>query len=165
MGMKHNVVLPNNHFNKSNKVYKMAFNKAGQKTRRANLRKQKAIEIFPRPLRKLQPVVSCQSQRYNHKMKLGKGFNLQELEKAGMKVEEARKLRIRVDLRRKSKSQESIDRNAERLLNYKNSLVFFKNDKEMKESKVQQFKAKIGFEKKIPKIQIIGKNDIQKFSI
>lgn len=137
--MKNNTVLPNNHFNKSNKKYKMAFSQAAQKKRRSSLRKQKATEIFPRPAKKLLPIVSCQSQRYNHKQKYGKGFSLKEIEMAGISEIKARKLRIHIDKKRKTKSEENLNLNVQRIKEYLNRIVFFKNTKEVSENKINQF--------------------------
>lgn len=163
--MKHNIALPNNHFNKSNKKYKMSFNQAAQKKRRSILRKKNALIISPRPARKLQPVVNCQSQRYNYKQKLGKGFSLMELEKANITELKARQLRIRVDRKRKTKSEESLNRNVERLNDYIKNLIFFKNQKEVKESGIKQFMNKIGVPKKSLIIKTINKREIENFTI
>merc|ERR1711872_4114 len=161
MGMKHNVALPNNHFNKSNKKYKMSFNAAAQKLRRATLRKKKAMNVFPRPARQLQPIANCQSQRYNHKIKLAKGFSLLEIEKAGLKESEARALRIRVDRRRITKSEESLNRNVQRIKDYHSKLTFYKNTKEVKEAGVKQFMGKILFDKPKSIAKVISKSDIE----
>ncbi|KAF7685806.1 60S ribosomal protein L13-1 [Cucumispora dikerogammari] len=166
--MKHNIALPNNHFNKSNKKYKMSFNQAAQKHRRSLLRKRKAAAIYPRPARKLQPLVNCQSQRYNYKQKLGKGFSLMELENAGLTEIRARQLRIRVDRKRKNKSEESLNENVQRLKTYLNKLVFYKSVKEAKLMEVKQFMGKIKFDlenKKSLVSEVISQGEVENFSI
>ena len=79
--MKNNNVLPNAHFKKDwDRRVKTWFDQAGQKRRRRLLRQQKAAAIAPRPAGGLlRPVVRCPTQKYNMKMRLGRGFTLQEL--------------------------------------------------------------------------------------
>lgn len=42
-------------------------------------RAAKAAKVYPRPPGKLRPVVHSQTQKYNVKMRAGKGFTLDEL--------------------------------------------------------------------------------------
>ena len=53
---------------------------AGRKKSRRNARATKAAKTFPRPVAgALRPVVQSQTQRYNFKKRLGRGFTLDEL--------------------------------------------------------------------------------------
>merc|ERR1711974_207522 len=143
----------------------MRFNAPAQKLRRSNLRKRKAQMVFPRPAQYLQPIANCQSQRYNHKTKLAKGFSLLEIEQAGLNIKRARELRIRVDPRRITKSKESCERNVLRLKDYLGNLTFFKSLKEVEEANVQQFCGRIKAEnKRNPVTQVIKKSDIEDFT-
>lgn len=47
--------------------------------RRANNRATKARLVAPRPVSYLRPVVRCPTARYNKKVRLGRGFSLDEL--------------------------------------------------------------------------------------
>ena len=53
-------------------------------------------------------VVHCPSQRYNSKVRLGRGFTLQELKAAGVGKREAKTIGIAVDFRRTNKSVEGL---------------------------------------------------------
>jgi large subunit ribosomal protein L13e len=64
------------------------------------------------------PMVFSPSKKYSpRKKREGRGFSLLELEVAGINIENARKLGIRIDKRRRSCHQENI----ELLKNIKNS--------------------------------------------
>lgn len=52
------------------------------------------------------------------KIREGKGFSIAEIQKAGLEIHKARRIGIAVDTRRINKSQDSIDRNVERLQKY-----------------------------------------------
>lgn len=73
----------------------------------------------------LRPVVHGQTVRYNMKLRLGRGFSLDELESAGINRKEALGLGISVDWRRRNKSVEDFERNVNRLKAYKDKLVVF----------------------------------------
>jgi large subunit ribosomal protein L13e len=79
--VKHNNIIPNGHFHKQwQENVRTWFNQPGRKLRRRQARVQKAKAIFPRPVDgKLRPVVHAQTARYNMKVRLGRGFTLQEL--------------------------------------------------------------------------------------
>jgi len=144
MSIKNNWALPNNHFNKSNKKYKMWFNQSIKKSLRIEKREQKAKNLYPLPLKELQPVVRCQSQRYNYKQKLGRGFTCEEVIAAGVEsITEARELRIRVDSRRKNKSQESFNENVLRIKEYISKLKFFDTKESAIDNNVEQIKGTI----------------------
>nr|CCD13498.1 unnamed protein product [Trypanosoma congolense IL3000] len=104
---------------------KVFFNQPAQKQRRRRLRLLKAKKIFPRPLKALRPQVNCPTVRYNMKRRLGRGFTLEELKAAGLNRHYARTIGIRVDSRRKNKSEEGMNINVQRLKTYMSKLVLF----------------------------------------
>lgn len=73
----------------------------------------------------LRPVVTCPTQKYNTKRRLGRGFSLEELKAAGLSADFARTIGISVDTRRSNKSVESLQRNVARLKNYRAKLILF----------------------------------------
>ena len=79
--MKHNNVLPNQHFRKDWQLHvRTWFNQPGKKqTRRIN-RIKKAAKIAPRPVDGLlRPAVRCPTIKYNTKLRAGRGFTIEEL--------------------------------------------------------------------------------------
>jgi len=130
--VKHNNIVPNIHCKKKYlsssrgplKV-KLSLNKAGKKVSRRLKRAAKAARIAPRPLHRLRPVVHCPTQRYNSKVRLGRGFTLQELKEAGFSPRYARTVGIAVDHRRSNRSEESLNANVARLKEYKDKLLVF----------------------------------------
>merc|ERR1719229_857347 len=99
---------------------------AARKKRRALNRKAKAAKIAPRPAAGLlRPVVHPPTQRYNMKLRLGKGFTIEELREAKIPKKLARTIGIAVDHRRRNRCQESLQTNVERLKLYKSKLVIF----------------------------------------
>lgn len=62
------------------------------------------------------------------KIREGKGFSVAEIQKAGLDIANARKIGIAVDRRRINKSQDSIDRNVERLQKYLKRVEVFGKD-------------------------------------
>ncbi|KAJ3348593.1 60S ribosomal protein L13 [Entophlyctis luteolus] len=125
--MKHNNVLPNQHFRKGWQLrVKTWFDQPGKKkTRRVN-RIKKAAAIAPRPIDGLfRPAVRCSTIRYNTKIRAGRGFSLDELEAAGINRKQARSIGISVDHRRKNRSVEGLQANVERLGEYKSKLILF----------------------------------------
>lgn len=126
MARKGNNEIPGNHFRKHwQRRIKTWFNQPGRKTRRAQKRVSKLKAYAPRPIGLLRPAVHCPSIRYNSKIRLGRGFTLEELKKAGIPVIEAKQFGIAVDYRRTNRSLESIDRNVQRLKEYKSRLIVF----------------------------------------
>eukprot|EP00968_Pinguiococcus_pyrenoidosus_P017921 scaffold1809_cov228-Pinguiococcus_pyrenoidosus.AAC.22 len=85
----------------------------------------KAAAMAPRPTQLLRPAVHCPTQRYSAKVRLGRGFTLEELKAAGISPKMARTIGISVDKRRVNKSEESLNANVERLQAYKEKLVLF----------------------------------------
>mmetsp|Transcript_60756 Transcript_60756/g.71102 ORF Transcript_60756/g.71102 Transcript_60756/m.71102 type:complete len:213 (+) Transcript_60756:92-730(+) len=130
--VKHNNIIPNLHFKKKYcassrgplKV-KVNLNQAMRKKTRRLKRAAKAAAIAPRPLRMLRPIVHCPTQKYSAKARLGRGFTIEELKEAGLTANFARTVGIAVDPRRSNRSVESLNRNADRLREYKSKLVLF----------------------------------------
>lgn len=102
------------------------FDQPARKHRRRKARLQKAQREFPRPpAGDLRPVVRGQTARYNKKLKEGKGFTFEELKQAGIPPKVARTIGIAVDKRRCNRSEDSLQRNVERLQAYKSRLVLY----------------------------------------
>merc|ERR1711862_179908 len=130
-----NHVIPNVHFRKVNGMTKgnhqrayirTWFDQAGRKQRRLQNRRAKAAKIAPRPAAgNLRPVVHPPTSRYNMKVRLGRGFTLEELKGAMISPKMARTIGISVDVRRKNKCEESLKANVDRLTTYKSKLVIF----------------------------------------
>jgi len=129
--VKHNNVIPNVHLRKHWQTnVRVWLNQAARKSRRLQARRARAAAIAPRPLDSLRPVVRCTTIRYNHRVRNGRGFTLQEIRAAGLSVNFARSIGVSVDHRRKNRSQEALDANKQRLLQYVNNLVLFpRNEK------------------------------------
>lgn len=135
--VKHNNIVPNIHCKKKYLAssrgplkVKLSLNKAGKKVSRRLKRASKAARIAPRPLHSLRPVVHCPTQRYNSKVRLGRGFTLQELKAVGFSSKYARTVGITVDHRRYNRSLESLNANIARLVEYKAKLLVFPKKKE-----------------------------------
>ena len=78
--VKHNNVCPNIHMHKDYQRWiKTHFDQPLKKKRRNKLRKLKAATKAPRPLNKLRPIVTCPTQKYNMRIRAGRGFSLLEL--------------------------------------------------------------------------------------
>merc|ERR1719291_361930 len=132
-----NHVIPNVHFRKVNGMFKGRnnrtmlrggtwFDQAARKKRRAQNRKEKAKKLFPRPAAGLlRPVVHPPTQRYNMKLRLGKGFTLEELREAKIPVKKALTIGISVDHRRRNRCAESLQANVDRLKVYLSKLKIF----------------------------------------
>ena len=130
--VKHNNVVPNIHCHKKYcessrgplKV-RLTLNQASKKKSRRLARAAKAAAIAPRPLKLLRPSVHCPTQRYSAKVRLGKGFTLDQIKAAGLTARYARTVGIAVDHRRTNKSAESLAANVARLEEYKSKLIVF----------------------------------------
>jgi large subunit ribosomal protein L13e len=147
--VKHNNVIPNNHFRKHwQRNVRVWLNQAQRKHTRLITRRAKAASLSPRPLEALRPAVRCQTQRYNHRTRLGRGFTLAEIKAAGLGAQFARSVGIAVDNRRRNRNQESLDLNKNRLLNYVNKLVLFPRNE-----KAPVTKAKSGILNDTPKVK------------
>lgn len=130
--VKHNNVIANIHCKKKwhdstrgpIKV-KLALDQASRKKTRRLARAAKAAAVAPRPLQLLRPIVNAPTQRYSAKLRLGRGFTLEELKAAGLTAAYARTVGIAVDSRRSSRSVEAMERNVARLNEYKSKLIVF----------------------------------------
>ncbi len=95
-----------------------------RKQRRRQARKDKAVKIAPRPTGgALRPVVRCQTQRYNTKVRAGRGFTIEELKAVKLSKARAQRIGIAVDHRRRNKSAAGLVANVERLKGYLTKVV------------------------------------------
>ncbi|XP_054153765.1 60S ribosomal protein L13-like [Oppia nitens] len=119
-------MIPNAHFRKDwQRFVKTWFDQPMRKKRRHLVRVAKAAKVAPRPTHRLRPVVHCPTIKYNSKVRLGRGFSLEELKAAGIARREAPTIGISVDHRRTNKSVESLQRNVRRLKEYRSRLILF----------------------------------------
>jgi large subunit ribosomal protein L13e len=124
--MKHNNAIPRAHFRKEwEQRVRTWFNQPARKERRRKARVAKASRRFPRPASKLQPLVQAPTKKYSSKTRLGRGFTLEEIKAAGLVAPYARSIGIRVDSRRKNRTEEGLQRNVARLRAYLAKLVLF----------------------------------------
>eukprot|EP00389_Voromonas_pontica_P018167 GDKH01028586.1.p1 GENE.GDKH01028586.1~~GDKH01028586.1.p1 ORF type:complete len:213 (+),score=75.20 GDKH01028586.1:34-672(+) len=125
--VKHNNILPNVHLRKWWQRYvKTWFNQPGRKESRRLKRVQKAKDVAPRPVAGLlRPAVHPPTQRYNLKIREGRGFTLGEIKEAGLSKKTARTVGIAVDHRRRNKCVESRQLNVNRLKEYQSKLAVF----------------------------------------
>lgn len=131
--VKHNNQIPNIHHRKKwcessrgpLKV-KLRLNQATRKKARRLRRQAKAAAVSPAPVEKLRPVVHCPTQKCSAKVRLGRGFTLEELKAAKLNPKYAQTVGIAVDHRRRNKSEESLAVNVARLEEYKKNLVVLK---------------------------------------
>lgn len=124
--VKHNNQLQKNHFRKDwQRRVKTWFDQPGKKKSRRVARSKKALASGAAPLQRLRSVVRCPTQRYNIRVREGRGFTIAELKLAGIPRKQAKGLGIVVDHRRRSKSEEGQKVNVERLQAYKERLVVF----------------------------------------
>merc|ERR1711994_325515 len=130
MAVHLNRVLPNAHFRKRKtwaKLTKTWFNQPAKKVARRAARAAKAASVAPRPVAgSLRSVVQCPTFRYNAKARVGRGFTYEELKNAGLSATEAKQIGICVDTRRRNKSAENLQRNVQRLKEYRQKLVIIK---------------------------------------
>lgn len=123
---KHNNVIHNNHFRKDWQRYvKTWFDQPAKKVARRAARDAKAAALAPRPVNLLRPIVRGQTNKYNSKNRLGRGFTLDELRAAGVSPKQARSIGIAVDHRRSNRSNEGFQVNVNRLKQYLSKLVIF----------------------------------------
>jgi len=125
--VKHNNVVPNQHFHKDWQRYvKTWFNQPGKKKSRRLKRAKKAKEVGPRPADgALRPIVRCATQKHNRRVRAGRGFTLAELREAKIGAQLARTIGIAVDPRRKNRSVKAFQNNVQRLKEYKAALILF----------------------------------------
>ena len=146
--VRHNNMLPNVHLGKDwQEKVKTWFNQPGRKHRRQVKRATKAAKVAPNPTHTLKPIVRGQTNKYNNKIRLGRGFTKEELKKAGiLSLNYARSLGIAIDLRRKDTSNEAQTANVNRLQEYLAKMILYprkKADKKavVKEATEEQLKA------------------------
>ena len=130
--VRHNNIIPNIHCHKkwadSSRGplhVKLALNQASKKKTRRLARAAKAAKVAPRPLQLLRPVVHCPTQKYSAKVRLGRGFTLEEIKAVGLTPAYARTVGIAVDHRRQNHSEESLNANVSRLNEFKAKLIVF----------------------------------------
>jgi len=131
--VKHNNQVPNGHFHKDwARHVKTWFDQPARKKRRRQARLTKAKRIAPRPVGgALRPLVHAPTNRYNRKIRLGRGFTLEELKEAGINRHIAPGIGISIDHRRRNKSMNSVKENAQRLKSYKSRLIIFPRNKKI----------------------------------
>eukprot|EP00301_Raphidiophrys_heterophryoidea_P004521 c1195_g1_i1.p1 GENE.c1195_g1_i1~~c1195_g1_i1.p1 ORF type:complete len:206 (-),score=34.97 c1195_g1_i1:56-673(-) len=122
-----NNVISNGHYHKDwQSRVRTWLNQPARKLRRRENRLKKALRVSPAPIAgPLRPIVRCQTQRYNMRARIGRGFTLDELRAAGIVRKQAKTIGISVDHRRKNRSEESMKANVRRLKAYKARLVIF----------------------------------------
>nr|NP_001187305.1 60S ribosomal protein l13 [Ictalurus punctatus]ADO28473.1 60S ribosomal protein l13 [Ictalurus punctatus] len=120
-----------NHFHKKWQVMvRTWFNQPARKRRSQEARRAKAQRVAPKPASgPIRPIVNCPTQRYNMKVRAGRGFTLQELKAAGVNRKIARSVGISVDHRRRNKSVEGLQRNVARLRKYMSKIILFNKAK------------------------------------
>ncbi|KAJ2778692.1 60S ribosomal protein L13 [Coemansia javaensis] len=119
-----NKQLPNVHLRKEWDLrVRTWFNQPGRKLRRRRARVAKAAQIAPRPTELLRPAVHCPTAKYNRKVRVGRGFTLEELKGAGLSAKYAATIGIAVDYRRVNRSEESLSLNVQRLKAYQSKLI------------------------------------------
>lgn len=146
--VRHNNMLTAVHLGKDwQEKVKTWFNQPGRKHRRRLTRQRKAKLISPNPTHKLRPIVRGMTNKYNNKIRLGRGFTQEELKKAGLNsLPYAKSLGIAIDLRRKDTSAETQTLNVNRIKEYISKMILYprKNpDKKpiVKEAQEEQLKA------------------------
>ena len=115
----------NTHVHGVSKFIKVRFNVPAKRAQRKEQRLRKAAAFFPRPIKRLRPLVHSPSVRHSMRLRLGKGFTEEELKLAGIPLKFAPTIGIAVDKRRQNRSEESLNLNAQRLKEYKSKLVLF----------------------------------------
>lgn len=163
--MKRNNAIPRNHFKKTAKIFKTWFHQKPQADIRRKLREEKATTSFPMPTEKLRPIVRCPTIRYNTKVRLGRGFNPEECEAAGIDYNYARTIGIAVDMRRKARNTESFNSNVERLKEYLSKITIYNSKQEALESGATQHKGVImPIVRKTPVVESIKVSDIASYN-
>lgn len=124
--MKHNNVIPNAHFHKEwQKFVKTWFDQPSRKVKRREVRNHRSISHAPRPTELLRPIVRNPTQRYNSKIRGGRGFSLSELKAIGLNRRAALGVGISIDHRRRNSNDGGFNLNVNRLKAYKSKLILF----------------------------------------
>ncbi|KAJ2084111.1 60S ribosomal protein L13 [Coemansia sp. RSA 988] len=137
-----NKQLPNVHLHKEWDLrVRTWFNQPGRKLRRRRARVAKAAKIAPRPTELLRPAVRCPTLKYNRKVRVGRGFTLEELKAAGISAKYAATVGIAVDYRRRNRSEESLSLNVQRLKAYLAKLIVLpRNVKKRTTEEIEAYK-------------------------
>jgi len=137
MAISKNNPIQKNHFRKDwQQRVRVHLDQAGKKKSRRTARAAKAAQVAPAPLDKLRPVVRAPTQRYNFKVRAGRGFTLEEVKAAGVTPQYARTIGVAVDHRRVNRSVEGFEINVQRLKEYLSRVVVL--PKGSKEEPAQQ---------------------------
>ena len=133
--------VPNDHLRKDwFRRIKYFFDDPARKLRRQTARAIRAKKIAPRPVEgPLRPMVHCPTVRYNRKMRLGRGFTVEEVKAAGFEPSRARFMGIAMDNLRVHTKDSIKEANIERLKAYKAKMV---RVIKAEEQKTELFKAK-----------------------
>jgi large subunit ribosomal protein L13e len=125
--VKHNLPIVTSHFKKNwCERVRTNFNQPAKAKARKLARVKKAARIFPRPTKgSLKPLIRISNVHQNHRTRLGRGFSVAELKAAKLGIQWARSVGISVDTRRRNTSQEGLERNVARLMEYKSKVVLF----------------------------------------
>ena len=117
--------VPNDHLRKDwFRRIKFYFDDPARKKRRQTARAIRAKKIAPRPVEgPLRPLVHCPTVRYNRKIRLGRGFTVEEVKAAGFEPSRARFMGIAMDKFRVHTKDEIKQANIERLKAYKAKMV------------------------------------------
>ena len=117
--------VPNDHLRKDwFRRIKFYFDDPARKKRRQTARAIRAKKIAPRPVEgPLRPLVHCPTVRYNRKVRLGRGFTVEEVKAAGFEPSRARFMGIAMDKFRVHTKDEIKQANIERLKAYKAKMV------------------------------------------
>jgi len=153
--VKHNNVVPNQHFRKYWAQHvRTWFDQPARKQRRRNARIARAKQLAPRPIASLKPIVRGSTNKYNARARQGRGFTLDEIHGAKINRKEAKGLGINIDHRRKNRSEEGFALNVNRLKAYKQRLVIFpRKTKDPKKGDSTPAERKLG-------VQVINKSVI-----
>jgi large subunit ribosomal protein L13e len=118
----------------------------------------------------LRPAVRGQTNRYNAKIKLGRGFTTQELRLAGVtSLAEARSIGIAVDLRRKDTCNETLNMNSNRVKTYLSKIVVHRANKKGSKNVPSKLYKEVNFNEAntdpAVKVQNLTKEVIRKLKI
>lgn len=95
----------------------------------------------------MRPAVRGQTNRYNGKIKLGRGFTKRELSIAGItSLPYARSIGIAVDLRRKDTCDETLNLNAARLSAYLHKIILHRTPKKNSKNVANTLVKEINFD-------------------
>jgi len=161
--VKHNNRLVKNHFRKDWEQHvKTWFDQPARKLKRKQKRQARAAKLFPRPTELLRPLVHGQTQRYNSKLRMGRGFTLDELKLAKVPANQAKLIGIAIDYRRRNRSLETQRSNVQRLQLYKSKVIVFPHRKVVKIKKGKEgpvVKKEVQNPKKLKLFKVGSKKD------